>query len=85
MEEHDIREKLSVNDKLMEMPGSTFSKTWEVQSMDSDNIVVKLVDQAVGYDYATADEDELLRELSYGDLADRLKADNSKGGWILCE
>lgn len=83
MEATELREQLEPGMTLMEMPGSTFRKTWEVQAVHQDGIVAKIVDQAVGYEYATEDDEELTEEFTYEKLEQLLKADNDKGGWII--
>lgn len=83
MEATELREQLEPRMQLMEMPGSTFRKTWEIQAVNQDGIVAKIVDQAVGYEYATKDDEELTKEFTFEKLEKLLEADNDKGGWII--
>jgi hypothetical protein len=79
----ELRKRLEPGMQLMEMPSSTFRKTWEVQAVNQNGITVKIVDQAVGYEYATEDDEELTEEFTFEKLEELLKTDNDKGGWII--
>lgn len=65
--------KLSAGTRLIEMPGSTHSKTWEIKEQSGDSVTVKLVDQAVGYDYATKSDEKLRHTVSYHDLSEMIE------------
>lgn len=61
------------DDELIEMPGSTFSKTWRVTLVSEHQIHVKLVDQAVGYKYAYEDVN---KRWDRGEVNERLESGN---------
>lgn len=72
MKENKIN-NLSAGTRLIEMPGSTHSKTWEIKERSENTVTVKLVDQAVGYDYATKSDEKLRHTVSYRDLSDMIE------------
>lgn len=69
-------QEITVGDRIITMPGTTFSKTWEITSVTEDEVGkpdqvrVELVDQAVGYDYAT---DDVTRSWAKGALERKLE------------
>lgn len=85
MDIQEVKEKTEPGVKLINMPETKFSKIFIIESVKKDSVVVKLIDEGVGYEHKIESDSEVRREISFKMLSALLEADNKEGGWTFAD